>query len=462
MAGAAYMKGTLRPGSQRGIFASLRGSIASAPTWAGFVKTMPGSAIAMFLACAATAGMAASAWPPVMDSHRVDTYRHGARKEWGYTPKAASSVFYVIRPEQEQKHAPLYVVLHSAGHSAWDAVQVSLGRPAPWVGSGNDHAVYRTPPCFYGLYLSDDKAKTWWGRGSNWTWSQKDMEKYTAEDSPVEKRMLDTIAWVIEKYSIDPDRVYLAGCSMGGSGALGLGMCHGDVFAAVQAWVPAGAAHVARRMFFGKDVPAGVSIPDPPVVVSVSAQNDKWSKGQELLIEGAAARKYALVMGWAPFGHRGDTKLYARECGPVMAFPWREMRRNEAYPVFTGATSNQAPPWPDSKSGDPKGQINAFFRWKNVEDTPAAFSMDIWLDPPGAGKERAFSESVADVTFRRLQQFKVPHGSPCRWELAHDGAPVASGEIKADAAGLLTIPKMRIFPVITRVLLKAVPEKEKP
>ena len=49
---------------------------------------------------------------------------------------------------------------------------------------------------------------------------------------PTEKRIIGTVQWVIEQYGIDPDRVYLCGNSMGGSGALGIGLRHGDLFAA--------------------------------------------------------------------------------------------------------------------------------------------------------------------------------------------------------------------------------------
>jgi hypothetical protein len=228
-------------------------------------------------------------------------------------------------------------------------------------------------------------------------------------------------------------------------------MRHGDVFAAVQVWVPAGTVHVARRMFFGGEVPADAVIPDPPVLLNVSAQNDGWSKGQEVLIRGVAGRKYSLIMGWAPIGHCGDTGVYAREVPQIVAFPWLEVRRNEAYPVFTGASTDQKPPWPDAKAGDQKGQINAFFRWKNVEDSEARFAMELWLAGQGKGGN---AQATADVSFRRLQKFQVPAGKSCIWELTRGGAEAASGEIRPDAAGLLTIPKVTVTTAAATVSLK--------
>jgi len=42
-----------------------------------------------------------------------------------------------------------------------------------------------------------------------------------------------------------------------------------------------------------------------------------------------------------------------------------EIRKNEAYPVFTRASTDQRPPWsnPPGKT-DESGQINGYFRWK--------------------------------------------------------------------------------------------------
>ncbi len=74
---------------------------------------------------------------------------------------------------------------------------------------------------------------------------------------PVEKRAMATIQTVIEKYGIDPNRVYLCGNSMGGSGTLGLGLRNGDVFAAIKANVPAGIEHVSNRMYFPPAKAAG-------------------------------------------------------------------------------------------------------------------------------------------------------------------------------------------------------------
>lgn len=415
------------------------GSFLGTPT-AVVIATIAWLTIASF---AAAAGDAAADWPPApcdapagmdkADGRKIDSYHHGDRKEWGYAQKTVFPLF-VVHPKTNRQGAPLYVVLHSAGHNAQTSITAGYQRSPD--GAYNDHGLYHAPDDCYGLYPQGD---AWWGK----------------DGTPVEKRVLDTVAWAIAKYKIDPNRVYLAGISMGGSGSLGIGMRHGEVFASEMVWVPAGTEHVARSMFFGAKTPADAAIADPPVLLNMSAQNDGWSKGQDVLIKGVAEKKFAMVLGWGPIGHTGDTRLYVKNCGEVMAMPWLEIRKDAAYPVFLGASSDQKPPWLHPKDADERGQLNAFFRWKNVKDEPADFAMRLWIEqPPKTEPAHPMpKESVADVTFRRLQKFKVPAGKSCVWELIRDGKSVAGGEIQPDAEGLLTIPKVTVTGAVTEVRL---------
>ncbi|MBI3832268.1 MAG: hypothetical protein HY291_22285 [Planctomycetes bacterium] len=416
--------------------------------------TMAPAATVMVAAWAAVvsgptaAGVAPAEWPPVpcdppagldkADGRKLDAFRHGARKEWGYPAnKELSFQLYVVHPRNDREGAPLYVVLHSAGHNAESCIKDGHQRAPD--GAYNNHGLYRAPNDFYGLYQQGD---AWWGR----------------DDGAVEKRVLDAVAWAVAQYKIDPNRIYLCGISMGGSGSLGIGMRHGEVFAAEMVWVPADTGHVARNMFFGKKTPPEAEIPDPPVLVNMSAQNDNWSKDQDVLLKGVLEKKFAMVLGWAPIGHTGDTRAYTKNCGAVMAFPWLEIRRNEAYPVFLGASSDQKPPWLNRQDADEKGQLNVYFRWKTVQDDASAFAMRLWLEEP-ANTQSPYAmpkESTTNITFRRLQKFKVPPGKACAWELVRDGKTLASGLVQPDESGLLTLPKITVTsaPLEARLKLK--------
>ena len=48
---------------------------------------------------------------------------------------------------------------------------------------------------------------------------------------------------------------------------------------------------------------AGVGLPDPPVIVDFSSQQDNWAMTQPALVQAAQAGRLPLVLGWGPFGH---------------------------------------------------------------------------------------------------------------------------------------------------------------
>ena len=199
-------------------------------------------------------------------------YEHESVPEWGYD-NPQSDYFLVLPPKGEPKDRPLQVVLHSAGHSGDAVLKQSFQKPGWFHNVGL--------PDQYVLYLDCRKNQGtdwWWGVGKNNVKGGKYKDEYT----PAEKRFLTTIEWVIEKYQIDRNRVYLSGVSMGGSGSLGIGMCRGDIFAAVNVKVPAGVDHFNARV-------VDKNVPDPPVMINFTSFKDSWSRGQEVVVNECAS-----------------------------------------------------------------------------------------------------------------------------------------------------------------------------
>ncbi len=381
----------------------------------------------------ATAALAQAAdWPPekqkesMFTERRLDTYQHGVRDEWGYEAPQRDT-FLVLHPKQTRSSAPLYVVLHSAGHDVHSCLACTTR-------VGN-HDIYHAPQDFFALYLDcrANKGDWWWG-----------SDKYKApEVSPTDKRAIDTVKWVIKQYGIDENRVYLCGNSMGGSGTLGLGMRHGDVFAAIKANVPAKVEHVSNRMYFPPHtMPKSIKLPDPPIVIDYSAQNDSWSKGHDRFFQAMNDRKYALFMYWGPFGHANNHANILKVNDLINSFDWLSVKKNEAYPVFTNASTNDPLPWPDRLDDKKSGQVNAFFRWKTVRDTPDAIEMSLFLVKPSELTTRFTipTEATADVSLRRLQSFRISPGAKVRWTFGS-----ASGEVQADATGCVSIAGLKMI-----------------
>ncbi len=370
----------------------------------------------------------------LIDGRPVEVFQHGVRPEWGYA-KPQQDTFIVVHPKNDRKNAPLYVVLHSAGHDV-----ISCLKCTRTVGN---HDIYRSPDDFYALYLDcrANKGDWWWG-GMHLGDAGLIQRNSGGDPTPAEKRVMDSIRWVIAKYGIDPNRVYLCGNSMGGSGTLGIGLRNGDIFAAIKANVPAGIEHVSNRMYFPPmSVPENVKLPDPPVAIDYSGQNDGWSNGHDRFVKAMNDRKYALYFYWGPFGHANNSAAIEKVNDLINSFDWLSVKKNEAYPVFTNASGNDKIPWPDDLKSKSPGQNNAFFRWKNIADAKGRVEMSLFLTTPAALKT-AFEipkEANADVSLRRIQHANFAPGEPFKWTFGS-----AHGEGKAGAGGLITIPALKI------------------
>lgn len=292
-------------------------------------------------------------------------------------------------------------------------------------------------PHFYGddnytlLYLDcrDNKANDWW-------WGYHKIratgDTYKDELTPAEKRVLSTIEWVVQNYNIDRNRIYLSGVSMGGSGSLGIGMCRGDIFAAVNVMVPAGVEHFLHRMKNG-------SHPEPAPVVNFSSHIDGWSKGQEDFLAFMNNNKYLTVFTWAPYGHTAEA---GKSESIVLEYPWLDIVKNEAYPVFTNATTDQKyPGFKNKQAQDQRGQVNAYFRWKNITDSPTLFEMQLRLVTSKELKKpyEVPKDSTADITLRRLQNFKVDKTAKYKWTMDSQ-----SGIVTPDKQGIITIKGIKI------------------
>ncbi|MBQ1455179.1 MAG: hypothetical protein IIZ25_04960 [Thermoguttaceae bacterium] len=394
----------------------------------------------------------AADWPPRLEQsapfngRAADRYIHGSQSQWGAENPEQTDEFVVLHPQDDcgdnaVGKRPLYVVLHSAGHALDSALECTL--------TPGNHDIYTTPDGFYGLYVdcrANEATDWWWGGPRPDEETDENRAKAGFDLSPCEKRVIDTVRWVIETYPIDTNRVYLSGNSMGGSGTLGIGLRHGDVFAAIKANVPAGCAHAAARLGFDAEIPAGETIPDPPILVDYSANNDHWSFDHAILFRGMRQRHYALMAFWGPFGHQNNHAKIDEVNDLIHRFDWTGVRRDEAYPVFTDATTDDPVPWTDDfenlPEDAPAGQVNGFFRWEVVTDTPECFEIRLRLASAEEIASKIFevpTTSTAAVSLRRLQAFRVAPGEEVTWTFGDQ-----TQTVQADADGLVTIPDLTI------------------
>lgn len=360
----------------------------------------------------------------------------------------------VVYPKEAvpESGAPLFVALHGHGMDIvsefrWEAMPIDDVHKCDicWV-----------PENFYGLLLEVKSMEDFWGVP---TACVRDGANVPGELSDTENRVLEQVEWAASNLPVDRDRIYLGGASMGGSGTLGLGMWNGDVFAAAKACVSASPYHCFRRMGFDGGAPIRQPMPDPPVYVEFSAQNDRWSKDKDRLYAGMETNRYAIYGYWGTWGHSGRNSNVWRKNDLVGSFNIFDVNLKSPYVAFTHASTDEPLAWPEgfqakNELGRNPGQRNAYLRWKNVADDAEHFEVELRLITDKDWKTTIFklpSECVADVTPRRLQGFPINAGETVAWEYAG-----RSGTAVADATGHVTIPQLTVTAKPQKLVLRHV------
>lgn len=385
----------------------------------------------------------------VFNGRQMSVFDHGALSKWGGSnPGQVDRVFLLYPRGGAAESRPLYVALHSAGGSA----ETELS----WRKDKDVHNIYKVPDEFYGFFVdcAVHKETDWWWGGRRADQAEIDEScsaRATTTPTPVENRVMDEIAWAIDVNRIDVNRVYLCGNSMGGSGTLGLGLRHGDVFAAIKANVPAGIWHAYDRLNLG-GARAPEGLPDPPICLDYSAPNDSWSAHHEYLFRGMEARKYSYIAYWGNFGHANLDEVVGQYNDLFNTFDWTSARKDEAYPVFTNATTDDPIPWPKCEPDAPAGQRGAYFRWRVATDEENEFAIDLRLASEEELRSKIFTpptSAVADVTLRRLQRFHAEPLEEVEWNYGD-----LCGKVKSDETGLVTIPSLPISDAVMTLKLK--------
>ena len=406
----------------------------------------------------------------------VDWYRHVGDPAWGDPRTDYVDRFAVVWPvAAPHRQAPLLVVLH--------------GRGGGWPGKGIDLQValaddkdfsHSAPDDFYVLVLDDMRdfhvlwnrthAQYWWGATERYAGpGREDVARLAGSVTPCERRVLDTVEWVLREYVVDRNRVYLCGNSMGGQAAYAIGLGHGETFAAVNANVPATPWFGAARLGFVDGAGENVAAPDvrrladPPLLVEWSATDDPWSRDRDVLVRGMRAAKWPLILTWGDFGHCACVSEARRKNPLVERFDWLRVRRDAAYPVFLDADCDDALPWPFAVfeprrawlggwKGDVVsarmelapgskacGQVNAFFRYEVVREDDSGLEMALFLAGDGdlgcAGPERA----TAVVALRRMQTPQLAAAEEAVWEYAGE-----QGRARRDTTGALVLGRLEM------------------
>ena len=114
-------------------------------------------------------------------------------------------------------------------------------------------------------------------------------------------------------------------------------------------------------------------------------------------------------------------------------YPAAKFARDRSYPAFGNSSIDSKMGNGSKEDGDREGGINLGFDWKDLVDEEGKWSVTV-------SNDLAKEAMTVDVTPRRCQKFKLKPGVECKWT-ASTGA---SGTVRADKWGLVTVPKVVI------------------
>ncbi|MCG3181686.1 MAG: hypothetical protein BIFFINMI_04085 [Phycisphaerae bacterium] len=278
-----------------------------------------------------------------------------------------------------------------------------------------------------------------------------------------ENRLEWMIKWVTAKYKADPARVYSSGQSMGGMGSTQFSFRHPELFAAVyprlgrvkQTWLPAigrdGLPTSIQQRNWSKPAPmddgktdyfqrmdtvrwVGEHHEDLPFYGWCFGKTDTvapWTDNAEM-VAALTAGHHGFAFSW---NYEGHSSAGAASMGEVVKYyPSEKFALDRSYPAF-GHSSIDSVMGKERTEGDKVGGINLGFDWSDVVDEPGKWSAKI-------SNALAKADMTVDVTPRRCRKFKPKAGEKLRWTSSTGD----SGEVVADAWGLVTVEKLKISP----------------
>jgi dienelactone hydrolase len=277
-----------------------------------------------------------------------------------------------------------------------------------------------------------------------------------------EARYLRYIAWIKADpfFQIDPTRIYAKGGSMGGGGALRIALRNPTVFAAAASSISYGSPGEWGDWsgFTGKSVGAvlwdnwenatwlinNTNATTPIVHTYRKDDNIIPQTGKPSLLAATEAKHLPYIARWQNGGHN---VFWLTGNADFLRF-----KLNEAYPAFSAASSS------DNATTVQEGQRNAQLDWSSslhslgagtaISDTSSSFAMSF---------TSLSSDQTATVTFRNTQAFHPTSGQNVTWSNVANSTTIQSGNVTADAQGLVTITGVQVKAAGNRVTLTTSP-----
>jgi Putative esterase len=263
------------------------------------------------------------------------------------------------------------------------------------------------------------------------------------------------------KFQVDPNRIHVAGASLGGGGAMHLAYHFPQFFAAAAAsigWTDPTTTRgqLTYEEFLGQRVENGQlwdnwvdqrwlvenRSPLTPPIIYTFAKDDPILRatGYPPLLTATETQKNAYIAQWKNVGHH---TFYLSG-----AASWARYKRNEAYPAFANSTNSDPVTVQEGQRNlnlDWSSSLNSHGTGTQIVDTSGTFSMSF---------KSLTTDATADITIRNAQAFRPIAGETVTWTNAlPTGAAIESGTTTADANGLVTT-RLQIRAAGNRITLR--------
>jgi hypothetical protein len=373
--------------------------------------------------------------------HKNDIYVHWVSKyENNLYPSMTNTYnfaynFSLVTRGKKRDH-PLFVYLH-ARWSNFLTNNKGTGNPQEWIISLDD-------------YLPNDIMHTfWYGYHQDMNFFNPDKIPHEGfVDNYTVKRVDWTLKWLTETFSIDTNRIYLSGGSMGGGGSIIIGIELRKKIAAVYSFIPKfdysflydpniGSIYnkgTARRKLISRlwgDHNINLFTKDSIQVydrLNAGYMARKYmSETLPFII--AFNGKYDNVVGW---GEKINFYKAFNDAGQAGVFYWDSRTHsstdnaelfpehkisdiykytlNKSFPAFSNCSANNYPGDGNNNSGDKFGTINGFLDWSDsIRDEEDYY--EIYIFPKTIltteGTIQPPEKIRVDITLRRLQNFRI-------------------------------------------------------
>ncbi len=402
-----------------------------------------------------------------------------------------ATLYYFVRWE-----APPNCNLPSRPFDYLVAVPAELPRPAPaglhlhcWGGSlDGGYGWWYNARQGALLVATNQIPYDWWtGYHECWhtwrSWADGVVRGYT------QRRLFSFLDWAATRWEIDQSRVFVAGSSMGGSGAPNVGIRWAHRVAWVVSWV---GVHTPARSpgfrgsyerVYGKlewglkfentNIPAFTYYDDTwylrehpqaetPLICFSNGKNDKgigWPQARDFWRALQETRRPHVFL-WGQAGHGQRARLPGPK--PTERDLLLDVRCDRTLPAFSNCSLDDNPGDGDPADGDPKGQSNLYLYWltdeREIVDEPQRWALTLCLCQSAPAEQ-----CTVDVTPRRCQRFKPRPGERFAWRNTSlaTGKVVQTGEVQADRWGLVTLPQVIVSKGKNRVEIAAADAHER-